>query len=86
MTVAEAAEAFDVSPATMRRWFNGKMPHTANDPRNPWDPGTDGSLPTCILDLGPRSRWLVIDRIDPRRVSPGVLEALRFGQRQQPLS
>ncbi len=43
VTVAEAAVAFDVSAATMRRWFRGLMPHPARDPRNPWDPGEGGA-------------------------------------------
>lgn len=77
VTAAEAAEAFDVSPATMRRWFQGKMPHPAGDVRNPWDPGREGHLPDCILDLGPRSRWLVIDKLDPARIRPSTMAALR---------
>lgn len=63
----------------MRRWFRGDMPHPAGDPRNAWDPGDDGALPDCILDLGPRSGWLVIDKLDAARISPGVLTALRKG-------
>lgn len=77
VTVAEAAKAFDVSPATMRRWFNGQMPHPSGDPRNPWGPSSGGGPPDCILDLGPRSRFLVIERLDPRRIRPAVMAALR---------
>ena len=84
VTAAEAAKAFDVSVQTMRRWFKGQMPHAAGDPRNPWDPGANGELPECILDLGPRSRWLVIDRLDPHRISPGVMAALRGAQTVMP--
>ena len=77
VTTAEAAEAFDVSPATMRRWFKGDMPHPAGDPRNAWDPGEHGALPDCILELGPRSRWLVIDKLNPGRIPPATMRALR---------
>ena len=79
VTAAEAAEAFDVSVQTMRRWFKGQMPHPAGDSRNPWDSGSAGALPDCIMDLGPRSRFLVIDRLDPRRIAPSVLVALKGG-------
>jgi len=57
-----AANVFNRSNDTIKRWALGRMPYPAGDPRNPWQPNSDPSRsPDCIEgDPGARRKWLIV--------------------------
>jgi hypothetical protein len=62
-----------VSPATLRRWLRGRMPHPSGDPRNLWDPNPNPAKPPqCVERLSPRKQRIWIDRLDPARFHSDV--------------
>jgi hypothetical protein len=65
ISCAEAAWAWGISKPQMRNWFKGKG-------RPPWDAAE------IILEISPRKRRLLVDRLDRTRIPPSVMRRINI--------
>jgi integrase len=73
LTPVEAAWAWGYSKPQMRAWFRGEG-------RPPWD------ATEAILEISPRKRRLLTDRLDRTRIAPSVMKRINVLLCQEPSS
>ena len=65
ITCTEAAQAWDISEPQMRQWFKGRG-------RPPWNAAE------VVLEISPRKRRLLIDRLDRAVIPPSVMHRINM--------
>jgi integrase len=66
-----------LKPSTLRRWMSGKLPFSAGDPRNLFEPPAPGErFPEAVHYESEHKRYILLDKLDPKRFHPDAWERL----------